>query len=496
MFAIAASQNNEQKAKLEAIDKSQAVIEFLLDGTILNANQNFLDTMNYTLEEIRGKHHSMFVPSDIRSSMEYKQFWDSLNRGEYHSDDFKRVGKGGREVWIHGSYNPVFDRSGKPCKVIKYAVDITDQKLKAADYEGQIAAINKSQAVIEFNMDGTILNANENFLNAVGYRLDEIKGKHHSMFVDAEYRGSVAYQQFWAALNRGEYQTGEYKRFGKGGREIWIQASYNPILGLDGKPCKVVKFASDTTKQVQTRLNNERASRVITENIGEISQAISQASQQSSETATASGQTSANVQAIAAGAEELNASVKEITHSMDKSRALADEAVNNVKTADEATQKLTNAAQSMSGIVELIQNIASQINLLALNATIESARAGEAGKGFAVVANEVKNLANQAKGATDQISQEIDGVQKVSVNVADALTAIKKSIDSVREYVTTTAGAVDQQSSVAREMSSNMQSMATAVTAISHNATEIAKATDHANTATLKVKDAVAVLAG
>jgi len=191
----------------------------------------------------------MFVDDAYRQSGEYREFWAKLNRGEYQAAEFKRIGKGGKEVWIQASYNPIMDPNGKPVKVVKYATDITQQKLTNADYQGQIAAISKSQATIEFNMDGTIVTANDNFLKTMGYSLDEVKGKNHSMFVDDAYRQSGEYREFWAKLNRGEYQTAEYKRIGKGGKEVWIQASYNPILDINGKPVKVVKYATDITPQ-------------------------------------------------------------------------------------------------------------------------------------------------------------------------------------------------------------------------------------------------------
>jgi methyl-accepting chemotaxis protein len=242
-------QNADYEGQLTAIKKAQAVIEFKMDGTIVTANDNFLKTLGYTLDEVRGKHHSMFVDEAYRQSYEYKEFWAKLNRGEYVADEFKRIGKGGKEVWIQASYNPIMDLNGKPFKVVKYATDTTQQKLQNADYQGQIAAIGKAQAVIEFKMDGTVVTANDNFLNALGYTLDEVKGKHHSLFVDEAYRQSPEYADFWARLRRGEYQAAVYKRIGKGGREVWIQASYNPILDLNGKPCKVVKYATDITEQ-------------------------------------------------------------------------------------------------------------------------------------------------------------------------------------------------------------------------------------------------------
>jgi methyl-accepting chemotaxis protein len=240
----------DSEGQLAAVGKAQAVIEFKLDGTILAANENFLQAMGYTMEEIRGRHHRMFAEPGHAASAEYRHFWDKLARGEYDAGQYKRVGKGGREVWIQASYNPILDMNGRPFKVVKYATDITEARLRAADFEGQLAAVGKAQAVIEFKLDGTILTANENFLRTLGYTLDEVRGRHHSMFAEPGYAASVEYRQFWEKLNRGEFDAGKYKRVGKGGREIWIQATYNPILDLNGKPFKVVKYATDVTAEV------------------------------------------------------------------------------------------------------------------------------------------------------------------------------------------------------------------------------------------------------
>ncbi len=237
------------RSAMTAISKAQAMIEFNLDGTIITANENFLNAMGYTLEEVKGKHHSMFVEPAYKDSVEYSQFWEKLNRGEFQSAEYKRIGKGGKEVWIQASYNPIFDASGKPFKVVKFATDVTAQKLESAENTGKIDAISKAQAMIEFNLDGTIIIANDNFLNAMEYTLEEVKGKHHSMFVEPGYKESAEYSEFWEKLNRGEFQSAEYKRIGKGGKEVWIQASYNPIFDMNGKPFKVVKFASDITRQ-------------------------------------------------------------------------------------------------------------------------------------------------------------------------------------------------------------------------------------------------------
>ncbi len=415
----------DAQGKIAAIDRAQAVIEFNLDGTIITANENFLTTVGYALSEIQGRHHSMFVEPQERDGNAYRDFWMRLARGEYQAAEYKRVGKGGREIWILATYNPILNEAGKPFKVVKFATDVTQQKLKAADSDGQMEAIRKSQAVIEFRMDGNIITANQNFLSTLGYTLDEIRDRHHSMFVDPTERASAAYGEFWASLNRGTYQAAEYKRLGKGGREIWIQASYNPIFDLNGKPFKVVKYATDITAQAMARMKAERARSLI--------------------------------ESVAAGSEEMNASIREISETMVKSRQTAEAAVGQVETADVQAQRLTSAAHAMGGIVGLIGDITGQINLLALNATIESARAGEAGRGFAVVASEVKNLANQAKQATDKISSEIEALNGISGDVVSALVTIKQAIEHVNEFVTSTAAAVEEQSTVTSDMSDNMQ---------------------------------------
>jgi methyl-accepting chemotaxis protein len=419
----------EEAGKIAAINRAQAVIEFNMDGTIVTANENFLGAMGYSLAEVQGQHHGMFVTPSDRDSNAYREFWASLNRGNFQAGEYKRVGKGGKEVWILATYNPILNESGKPFKVVKFATDVTEQKLKATDSDGQISAIGKSQAVIEFNMDGTIRTANQNFLSALGYSLDEIKGKHHGMFVESDERNSHAYREFWEVLNRGQYQAGEYKRIGKGGREIWIQASYNPILDLNGKPFKVVKYASDITAQAMARMKADRARSLIEQ--------------------------------VASGSDAMNSSIREISESMVKSRQTTAAAVERVEAADVQAQRLSSTTQAMGGIVKLIGDITGQINLLALNATIESARAGEAGRGFAVVASEVKNLANQAKQATDKIASEIESLNSVSGDVVGSLNSIKSAIESVNEYVTSTAAAVEEQSAVTGDMSTNMQRAAT-----------------------------------
>ncbi|PZP55893.1 MAG: chemotaxis protein [Micavibrio aeruginosavorus] len=476
---------------VDALDRSQAVIEFKMDGTIINANKNFLDAVGYSLDEIFDKNHSIFVDPLERNDA-YRDFWARLNRGEFQSGQYRRIGKGGREIWIEASYNPILGKNGRPVKVIKFATEITRDKLRNADYEGQLAAVNKSQAVIEFKLDGTILKANENFLHTLGYTSDEIAGQHHSMFVDPKEAALPAYREFWASLARGEFKAAQYRRIGKGGKEVWIEASYNPIFDMNGKPFKVVKYATDITSQIDLLKNVKN---LMDQNMEEIDQAVQMVSHQSGSASSSSSQTTSNVQAVASGAEELHASVQEISQNMSKSKTEADDAYEKVLSAVHETEKLETAAQAMNGIVELIQNIANQVNLLSLNATIEAARAGEAGKGFAVVANEVKNLAGQASDATSQISTEINGVQTVVKNVVESLDTIRNSIDKVRNYVTSVAGAVEEQSAVAQDMSSNMQIASQAVSDVTESISQIVAAAEQVNAAVLHAKEAASSLA-
>ncbi len=434
--------------QIAAIRKSQAVIEFNLDGTIIDANDHFLNAVGYGLDEVRGRHHRMFVEPSYGSSPAYTEFWEALNRGEYQSAEYMRMGKDGREIWIQASYNPIFDMNGKPFKVVKYATDITTQKMQSADFTGQLAAINKAQAVIEFSMDGTITHANPNFLGAVGYSLEEVKGKHHRIFVDTAYAESVEYADFWRHLNAGDFQAAEYKRFGKGGKEVYIQATYNPIMDANGRPFKVVKYATDISGLVAARR----------------------------EVSASSELTLLNVQSVTSAAEELTASINEIAKNTVRSKTAVEDINAKVKMTDESTAKLQQATSDMDNIVKLIESIASQINLLALNATIESARAGEAGKGFAVVAGEVKSLASQTTLATQRISQEIQGVQQISQTVVSALTEISATIDMVNELVGGTASAIEEQGAVTREISSNMQNAAQGVSSINEQLGRIANA--------------------
>lgn len=460
------TQASEAMATLAAIGRSQAIIEFGMDGVILTANKNFLDALGYTLDEIVGKQHSMFLTAQDRDSPGYKPFWDNLRSGQFQAAQFKRIGKDGREVWIEASYNPVLDGNGKPFKVVKFATDVSRQKREYANLVGQVKAINKSQAVIEFGLDGTIQTANDKFLALMGYTLAEIQGKPHSMFVLPGEGNTPAYKQFWDKLRRGEFEAARFRRFGKGGREVWIDGSYNPILDLNGRPFKVVKYATDATAQAEVIASLTRV-------VADMSTAASRSTSLAQSARESSGEASANMQTMAASTEQLAASVREIAAMMVRSNDATGAAHGQAAAAEGATRRLSATSVSMGGIVDLIRNIAAQINLLALNATIEAARAGEAGRGFAVVASEVKSLAAQARAATDRITGEIDQLQAVSDDVVRALGEIGHSITAISGFVAGASGAVEEQSTVTQEMSSRMQSTAAGMVAINDNIGEI-----------------------
>jgi methyl-accepting chemotaxis protein len=496
--------SSEMASQIAAINRSQAVIEFTPDGKILHANPNFLQALGYSLDEVKGKHHSLFVDPAYRNSAEYRSFWQKLGRGEFDANQYKRVRKDGKEIWIQASYNPLLDRSGKVTGVIKFATDITAEKLKNADFEGQMAAVHKAQAVIEFNLDGTIVTANENFLNAVGYSLQEIKGQHHSMFVEPAYRQSPEYKMFWEKLGRGEFDAAQYKRIGKGGKEIWIQASYNPIFDASGRPFKVVKFASDITamrmaveqtrdavtaakdKDLTRRIPmvgktgelellcggvNElldsmagvmseikTTSREVSSAAAEISTATTDLSQRTEEQAASLEETSASMEQIAATVKKNAENAKHANDLTRGTHEVADRGGEVVSQAVSAMARIEESSRKIADIISVIDEIARQTNLLALNAAVEAARAGEAGRGFAVVASEVRSLAQRSSQAAKDIKDLItnsstlvqDGVQLVNrtgTSLKEILESIKQVADIVADIATASseqAGGIEQ----------------------------------------------------
>ncbi|MBX9911662.1 MAG: PAS domain S-box protein [Beijerinckiaceae bacterium] len=501
--------------QLAALQRSQAVIEFDMSGTILDANENFLTAVGYALDEIKGRHHSMFVPPDQRESQAYKQFWTGLGRGEFSSGQYLRVGKGGREIWIQASYNPILGAGGKPVGVVKFATDITQQKNRLADLEGQQRAINKAQAVIEFDLAGQVLHANENFLAVLGYGLPEIVGRHHSMFVDPLERESEAYRRFWQRLGQGEFDAGQYRRIGKGGNEVWIQASYNPIMDAKGTPYKVVKFATDITasfkgKQLEAAVretgeviaqakNKDLTGRIpldgksgeiaqlcvgvndlidtmativgsVRDISGRIDEASVKISSDSAQLAERTESNAASLQETAATTEELAASVK---HSAGNSKAAVELGREASKVATRggeivteavgAMERIEKASSSISEIIAMIDEIAFQTNLLALNAAVEAARAGDAGRGFAVVASEVRALAARC-------SESANGVKALIANSTQQIQAgvqlVKQAGTTLQEIVSAAsrvASTVDEISQATAEQANGIDEMARTV---------------------------------
>lgn len=467
----------EADGQLAAINRSQAVIEFELDGTIITANDNFLKTLGYSLSEVQGKHHRMFVEPDYAESDAYRDFWRDLAAGNFTSAEFKRFAKDGRPVWIQASYNPIFDPDGTPYKVVKFATDITASKLKAADYEGQINSVSRSQAVIEFELDGTIRSANENFLKTTGYQLDEIIGQNHKMFVHPEYAETEAFRQFWRDLAGGEVKSSEYKRFAKDGRELWFQASYNPIFDPEGKPYKVVKYATDITPwkselqviidslvslskgDLTLRLPDSGARDFVemrsafnstldrlSELVGDINFASASIKEEADAIADSANDLSARCERQAATVEETSASMEEMSSTVKSNAENAKAATAAAKSATEhaerggdivkdaiaAMVRIEESSAEVRKIIEVIDAIAFQTNLLALNAGVEAARAGEAGSGFAVVASEVRALAQRASESAADISQLIESSEK---QVEEGAGLVKKTGEALEEIV-------------------------------------------------------------
>lgn len=471
---------SEVATQLTAINRSQAVVEFEMDGTIITANENFLSLMGYSLGEVQGQHHSMFVESDYKSSTEYKSLWAKLNDGEFTSGEYRRLGKDGREVWIQGSYNPILDAEGRPFKVVKYATDVTEQKRTNADYESQITAIGKSQAVVEFDMDGTIVTANDRFLSTMGYTLNEIQGRHHSLFVEPEVAESADYRSFWENLNRGEYTQAEFKRIGKGGREVWIQGSYNPILDLNGKPYKVVKYASDVTKRVKLERSAELQRQQTESLVREVIETANQFAEGARVIAESSANLSEGAQNQAASVEEMTAAVEEMTNAIlvisssaneskqqaETTASLAQDASKTRSEAVSAMHLIEKSSEQITDIIQVISEIASQTNLLALNAAIEAARAGEHGLGFAVVADEVRKLAERSSEAAKEITQLIkessrrvaEGAE-LSNKVGESLGAIVKAVEKTVLRIGNIAEQTETQSASAGQVQAAIKSV-------------------------------------
>ncbi|AMV31349.1 Biofilm dispersion protein BdlA [Pirellula sp. SH-Sr6A] len=409
---------NRLQATIDGISNSTAMIEFSPEGIIQAANSKFLQTMGYTSTEIVGQHHRIFVDGDFARSSDYRTFWHRLASGEHFEGQFCRQAKGGREVWIRATYNPIRNQDGIIDRIVKLGTDITDQKLREAELGSQIEAASRSFAIIEFDLDGTILRANDNFLQAMQYSLSEIQGKHHRIFVDPAEHHTAAYTEFWQALRRGDFQAGEFKRFTKSGKPVWIQASYNPMFDSRGRVMRVIKYAVDVTSAAMRRVKANEISEVISDNTSQFTQTIN-----------------------------------EISHGVNRTATLSQEAKGLTDNTKIVVNRLDDSSRIIGKVIEVIQELADQTNLLALNATIESARAGEAGRGFAVVASAVKELAKQTGNATKDIASTVGEIQRNIQEVVHSTDGISKSISEVSASMSQIAAAIEEQSVTMRSIS-------------------------------------------
>ncbi|MBM4778331.1 MAG: PAS domain S-box protein [Archangiaceae bacterium] len=519
----------ETTAKMAALDRVQAVIEFTPEGRVLHANENFLKTLGYTLDEVKGQHHRLFCDPAYTASAEYTLFWQKLNRGEYEAGVFRRIGKGNKEVWIQASYNPVFDASGKVAKVVKFATDITEAQNRSSENAGKMAAIDRTQASIEFTLDGKVLHANENFLKTVGYSLDEIKGQPHRIFCEPSYANSPEYVAFWQKFNRGEIDSGLYKRIGKGGKEVWIQAAYSPLTDAAGRVVKVVKYATDVTATQQLVLATQSVAQKASQGdllvriptagltgtlemlansvnglleslvspVAKTRTALAAMGAATTDIAQGNNNLSQRTQEQASALEETASSLEELTSTVKQNAGNATQANQLAASAKEAAEKggtivsaaveamraVTDSSKKVGDIIGVIEQLAFQTNMLALNAAVEAARAGDQGRGFAVVAAEVRNLAQRSSGAAKEISELLktssERVAHGASLVNDSGTALKDIVHAVKKV----SDIIGEISTASEEQSSGIGQINQAVTSMDKMTQQNAALVEEAATA-------------
>jgi methyl-accepting chemotaxis protein len=440
-------QVNDDAAITKAVFRSRLVLELTPEGKVLHANDNFLDAFGYGIEEIKGANYGLFLESSRRDSLEERQFWSTLRRGDFLAGEYGLINKQGATVWLQSTYNPLFDVNGKVYKIAVFSSDVTMKKLIALDETAKLAALSRSHGIIEFSMDGTILTANDNFQNALGYSLDEIKGRKHSMFVEPVYRESAEYKELWAKLNRGEFVSDEVQRIGKGGREVWIQATYNPVFDSQGKPYKVIKFSTDATHQVKLRLQSEameergkRTAAELQNNVtvllqvvaaaakGDLTQQIppmgnEAASQMAAGLAQLFADLRTNISTIGQTALGVAASSEELT-------AIAQQLTDSSQDASEQASGASNSSERVSANVGVVaassEEMLASIREISKSAT-EAARVAKTAVGMA-------NGTNQTISKLGVSSQEIGKVIKVITSIAQQtnLLALNATIEAAR----------------------------------------------------------------
>jgi methyl-accepting chemotaxis protein len=503
--------SSDAKRTLQALNQSLVIIEYSPDGTVLRANENFYRSSGYKAEEIVGKHHRIFVDPDYAESSEFQAFWAKLRRGEYDEREYKRFAKGGKEVWIKASYHPITDAAGRVRKVVNILADITAAKLQAVENEGKLDAVSRMQGIIEYSPDGTILAANENILKMTGYPLEKIQGQHHRMFVDPTYAQSPEYQEFWRKLNRGERIEEEIRRVGEGGKDIWIQASYNPILDPDKRVVKVVNFLSDVTGRVgavnhiatglsrlaggnlehridaefipaleplrvdfnaslealeESMLAVSANTQAIRAGTGEISTAADDLSRRTEQQASSLEETAAALEEITVTVKKTAEGAKHARDIVSTAKVDADKSGEVVREAMAAMTGIDKSSKQISEIIGVIDEIAFQTNLLALNAGVEAARAGDAGRGFAVVASEVRALAQRSAQAAKEIkglisasTAQVDQGVRLVTRTGEALGRIVAQVVEINTVIADIAASAQEQSTGLEQVNTAVNEM-------------------------------------
>ena len=497
MSLFSFSNNKEEKAQLNAIDEHFAVISFSPDGIILEANQNFLNALGYTENEVLGKHHKIFCDSKLVNSKEYSDFWNELKKGTVQTSEFKRIKKDGHSIFIQASYTPIKDNSGKVYKIIKFAQDVTDKKLEDLYYKGQIQAIGKSQAIIEFDMNGIILNANENFLKAIDYSLDEIKGKHHSMFCEESYKNSNEYKDFWEKLNNAEFQSGEFLRIGKDGKKVYIQATYNPIIDIDNKPFKVVKYATEITARKNTMFSIQKNIEKLNKSLNHLSGASNSMSIDAENSMKGSQEVSVSIEQMDQAVNDLSEKIEIMLSSI---TSIANAAANGEKIALGAKEqskstssdiiKLNQESSKIGETINLITQIAFQTNILSLNAAVEAATAGEAGRGFAVVAAEVRNLATRSNEAAKEITSAIESIQTLVKNSLKSINSVDSTIEEISLMSSNISKSILEQKTISNQLASTALQTSKGLNEISNSMINVSQSAQNTRDEAIETKNA------